>query len=215
MAITKEMLRHASVIGQLDQRWIAARLGGVVALVDQHAADERVRLEELLAAHITADGDPLNLRTQRLEPPEDLDLTEAEVALIGHHDAALRRWGWEVGSQFGAAPMRLHTVPVVGSHVLRARAMREFLALQSSLGGGTAPPRAVLRALVSKACRTAIMFGRQLSQRECAALLSRLGQTNFPFQCAHGRPTIVPVLDLASKARPRRAARLSGLCSPW
>ena len=40
------------------------------------------------------------------------------------------------------------------------------------------------------------MFNDPLSKEECAALVSRLAVCVFPFQCAHGRPSMVPVLDL-------------------
>lgn len=40
------------------------------------------------------------------------------------------------------------------------------------------------------------MFNDPLSPQDCAALLSRLSACTFPFQCAHGRPSMVPVLDL-------------------
>lgn len=40
------------------------------------------------------------------------------------------------------------------------------------------------------------MFNDPLSGEECSTLVSRLASCSFPFQCAHGRPSMVPVLDL-------------------
>lgn len=40
------------------------------------------------------------------------------------------------------------------------------------------------------------MFGDSLSVEDCRALLDRLGKCAFPFQCAHGRPSMVPLLEL-------------------
>lgn len=40
------------------------------------------------------------------------------------------------------------------------------------------------------------MFNDPLSAEECSALLDRLVECAFPFQCAHGRPSMVPVVDL-------------------
>ena len=40
------------------------------------------------------------------------------------------------------------------------------------------------------------MFNDALSHEECTKLLNRLVQCAFPFQCAHGRPSMVPLLDL-------------------
>jgi len=75
--------------------------------------------------------------------------------------------------------------------------MLEYLhALHASGGGSTEPPPAVSRLLASKACRAAVMFGDSLSHAECQALLSALAKCDLPFQCAHGRPTVSPMLRL-------------------
>ena len=54
-------------------------------------------------------------------------------------------------------------------------------------------PSFVTRCLNSLACKSAIKFGQSLSRLECQQLVARLGQTKLPFQCAHGRPTVVPI----------------------
>ncbi|KAJ5144027.1 uncharacterized protein N7515_002814 [Penicillium bovifimosum] len=59
-------------------------------------------------------------------------------------------------------------------------------------------PQSIVDLLNSRACRTAIMFNDLLTIEECQALISRLARCVFPFQCAHGRPSIVPILDLRS-----------------
>ncbi|GAA5980265.1 hypothetical protein JCM11641_005523 [Rhodosporidiobolus odoratus] len=55
----------------------------------------------------------------------------------------------------------------------------------------------VIKELVeSKACRGAIMFNDGLTPQQCASLLASLAKTHFPFQCAHGRPSLVPLVNL-------------------
>lgn len=44
----------------------------------------------------------------------------------------------------------------------------------------------------------AIMFNDVLSRDECEALVRRLSRCSFPFQCAHGRPSMVPLVDVRS-----------------
>lgn len=61
-------------------------------------------------------------------------------------------------------------------------------------------PPGVLRTLKSKACRGAIMFGARLEGCECEALVEQLQATQLCFCCAHGRPTMAPVVDLAALA---------------
>ena len=54
-------------------------------------------------------------------------------------------------------------------------------------------PTFVTRCLNSLACKRAIKFGHTLTRLECIDLMDKLMQTKLPFQCAHGRPTVVPV----------------------
>ncbi|KAK9322081.1 hypothetical protein V1517DRAFT_353291 [Lipomyces orientalis] len=59
-------------------------------------------------------------------------------------------------------------------------------------------PRVILELLISKACRGAIMFGDKLSEDRCRRLIYDLSKCRYPFQCAHGRPSMVPLVDLAA-----------------
>jgi hypothetical protein len=42
------------------------------------------------------------------------------------------------------------------------------------------------------------MFNDELSNEQCKALILRLAECAFPFQCAHGRPSMIPLLNLDS-----------------
>ena len=57
-------------------------------------------------------------------------------------------------------------------------------------------PAAAFRALLcSKACRRAVKFGDALAPLEQRWLIRDLADCALPFQCAHGRPTLYPLLD--------------------
>ena len=59
-------------------------------------------------------------------------------------------------------------------------------------------PRGLIEMVNSRACRSAIMFNDVLSQEECSALVKRLAKCSFPFQCAHGRPSMVALGGLGT-----------------
>lgn len=59
-------------------------------------------------------------------------------------------------------------------------------------------PQGILDMLNSRSCRSAIMFNDVLSLDDCRALVTNLAACKFPFQCAHGRPSMVPLVDLGS-----------------
>lgn len=56
-------------------------------------------------------------------------------------------------------------------------------------------PEGIVELLNSRACRSAIMFNDELSTDQCRQLVRRLADCAFPFQCAHGRPSLVPLVD--------------------
>ncbi|KAI0920894.1 hypothetical protein AcV5_001344 [Taiwanofungus camphoratus] len=57
-------------------------------------------------------------------------------------------------------------------------------------------PRELLELVNSKACRGAIMFNDSLTLEQCNRLVQQLAETSNPFQCAHGRPSLVPLVDI-------------------
>jgi DNA mismatch repair protein MLH3 len=61
-------------------------------------------------------------------------------------------------------------------------------------------PQGMVEMLNSRACRTAVMFNDELSLSECEEMVRQLGTCVFPFVCAHGRKSIVPLngLDMLS-----------------
>ena len=68
-------------------------------------------------------------------------------------------------------------------------------------GGSSLLPPAVIRVVNSKACRSAIMFGDPLLPTECSELIRQLKLTQLCFSCAHGRPTLAPMVDIAAFER--------------
>lgn len=74
--------------------------------------------------------------------------------------------------------------------------LQEYLRQLDDTSGAAKMPNSVVRLLNSRACRSAIMFGDPLNKQQATALLDALKETRLSFICAHGRPTLVPLLDL-------------------
>jgi DNA mismatch repair protein MLH3 len=51
------------------------------------------------------------------------------------------------------------------------------------------------------------MFNDPLTVEQCKELIERLSHTAVPFRCAHGRPSIVPLVDLGPPPDLRGATR--------
>ncbi|KAL9612115.1 MAG: hypothetical protein Q9167_003267 [Letrouitia subvulpina] len=74
-------------------------------------------------------------------------------------------------------------------------------------------PQGILDLLNSRACRSAIMFNDELSLEECKGLVNRLARCRFPFQCAHGRPTMVPLVAMGMADQKNGLPPMEGLSS--
>lgn len=97
--------------------------------------------------------------------------------------------------------VELTQVPIVFGEALTAQDFLEFIHSLSEHSKFMAPrsmlqPPCVKRIAASKACRTAVVFGDILSLTECQDMMVKLSKTSLPFQCAHGRPSVVPLLLL-------------------
>jgi len=72
-------------------------------------------------------------------------------------------------------------------------------------------PQGIVDMLISRACRSAVMFNDTLSMDECRTLVDRLAECAFPFQCAHGRPSVVPLVDIGLLDDHDNGAEISSL----
>ncbi|EKM59744.1 uncharacterized protein PHACADRAFT_205965 [Phanerochaete carnosa HHB-10118-sp] len=266
-------LSRTCILGQVDRKFVACVIPsntvaeheardsslktedeGLLVLLDQHAADERIRVERFmreLCKGFSADGQASTLSpdVRKLDPPARIVLTrrEADILASTNVQAAFRLWGVGFGpapevqqeeeciSRFfstakavgpvehsGYVQVDVLTVPEVVARKLLADdhlrdLVKSYLADLDGSGLATsllsfrpvsADPSTVwqramqwcpqeLQELVnSKACRGAIMFNDPLSSERCEQLVSELCETALPFQCAHGRPSLVPLTSI-------------------
>ncbi|XP_007549354.1 DNA mismatch repair protein Mlh3 isoform X1 [Poecilia formosa] len=227
---SKNMIHSMKVVNQVDKKFLAclinAREGGSTAqtesegnllvLVDQHAAHERVRLENLVADSYEDDPDASGkkrLCSSTILPPLGINVTEEELRLLRSSQPQWRNLGLEVTfSKTGAPQVFVGKVPLCfmekeSNELRRGRpsvikpVVEEYLREQTELlrltgrVGGTLP-LTVLKVLASLACHGAIKFNDTLSRDECRSLVASLSSCQLPFQCAHGRPSIVPLVDI-------------------
>jgi DNA mismatch repair ATPase MutL len=204
--VTKDMICSASTIAQTASKFVLARSGSMLLCFDQHAADERVQLEALEKQVYGNLKCGMHAEQAVLSPPGSVTVSWHEVALLALYGEALHLYGFDFAvpdASGGAAAVAVRAVPVVLGVQLSGEDMvsilhqlREF---DPSGVGLQVKPAVVQYVLCSKACRSAIMFGDRLDPEECADLVKKLGQCDYPFSCAHGRPSsIVLANDLGT-----------------
>jgi DNA mismatch repair protein MutL len=154
-------------------------------------AHERI-LYERLRADLAGD----EAKSQRLLEPVLLELSSAEAMRLGDWSDELAACGFEVG-MLSAETIALTSVPaVLGS--AEAERVLETLAKGGAGGRGATDNlrQDVLDALAaSMACRSAIKMHEPLSADKMESLVSELFSTGQPYNCPHGRPTILKMND--------------------
>ncbi|KAG8373586.1 hypothetical protein BUALT_Bualt11G0039800 [Buddleja alternifolia] len=206
-SIDRASLADAKVLNQVDKKFIAVVAGKTLAIIDQHAADERIKLEEL--RHKVLSGEMKTITY--LDDGRDLVLPEIGYQLLHNYAEQIQTWGWicnihcQETSSFTkhldflhkkSTAIKLLAVPCILGVNLTDTDLLEFLQQLADTDGSSNIPPSVHRLLNNKACRGAIMFGDTLLPSECSLIVEELKRTSLCFQCAHGRPTTVPLLDL-------------------
>ncbi|XP_028293334.1 DNA mismatch repair protein Mlh3 isoform X2 [Gouania willdenowi] len=224
---SKSMIHSMKVIHQVDKKFLACLIdtkdaesvaqpetGHLLVLVDQHAAHERVRLENLVED--SYEDDPESPGERRLcaaniLPPLRIDVTEEELRLLRSCQRHLRSLGLEVtfseDSHVLVGKVPLCFTERESNELRRGRTsvikpiVVEYLREQTELLRSTGRvrgtlPLTVLKVLASLACHGAVKFNHSLSRDECHSLVASLSSCQLPFQCAHGRPSIVPLVDV-------------------
>lgn len=268
--VSKDALRRAEIISQVDRKFILVKLplledttvrdvgskASMLVIIDQHAADERCRVEALMKDYFTmatSSGTPtIQAKTEPLDPILQYEISPQERSLFDRYASYFDYWGitYQVtpvsGDQLKKSmpPLFLKVLQLPCSIAERCRTEPRLLvdllrkeAWKLDEGGHnrstTAPaaptiaspiasgshwllklhdcPQSIVDMVNSRACRSAIMFNDALSLDECKRLLLRLAECTFPFQCAHGRPSMVPLVDLgdSNTAWAERTKRVS------
>ncbi len=173
------------VIGQLSQSYIVAEGSAGMYMVDQHAAHERILLERMVAA--------LKARapiSQMLLTPIQFELAPRELEAIEEHSKQLEHIGFAM-EILDNNVLSVKAVPNVLIKQMNARSLHDLLAdLTASEYAGHSETWEE-HALANVACKAAIKANYFLTVSEMREMIEQLGQTNAPFSCCHGRPTMV------------------------
>ena len=175
------------VLGQAGASYIIAEGPEGVFLIDQHAAHERILLDQLLAGAERAAPD-----SQLLLEPLILDLTPPQIEALESAGADLAALGFAI-EPFGARAWAVRAVPAALA-AGRVRNLGETLVaiLEEASQGGQALSW-LERLAGTTACHSAIRANQTLTLEEMRALIGQLERTTLPRTCAHGRPTMLQV----------------------
>lgn len=139
---------------------------GQLLLVDQHAADERIRLENLLRL-----SDPSkSVSSFYVKPRIIVHLNSEQGAALREGTDLLRQWGWLVDcGAHREADFEIVAVPVVFGVVQDD--VEIFFTFISELPHGMGLPRFVHDAAAMAACKSSIRFGDSVTEEQCEKVI--------------------------------------------
>ena len=170
-------------IVQIGRSYLVTSTDKGIVLIDQHAAHERILFETVLRSIRDDSGSG----RQTLLLPENVRLDSEEREQLETYSAVLNRSGFDFHLE--GDTLVLTAVPQSTFHGMEA--LREIL---SSLKSPEFMDMSVHeRVAAAAACAGAVKFGDTLAPQEARHLVDQLFSTSDPFQCPHGRPTLVEI----------------------
>ena len=190
-------LRFGRLAGTLFNTYLFYEIGDELALVDQHAAHERIRYEQLRKRVFQPSSDTVPA-AQALLIPEAVKFPVEQRTLFESRISWLDQMGFEA-EVFGEDTALFRGVPAEWglSKDLRTRLKNlvdRVLAFEEKPGGHSLRiDENLFEVLASEACHSAVRAGDRLEVEEATSIVQQLFACEHPWNCPHGRPTVVKV----------------------
>ena len=177
------------IIGQVFDTYWLIQFEDKLFIIDQHAAHEKVKYERLMKQFHEK-----SVISQRLMPPIIVSLTGQEESILHTYEDAFSQLGFEIEA-FGGNEYALRSVPVD----LYGCSERElFLAVLDELSqetGNRGSFQVIEEKIASMSCKAAVKGNNRLSLQEADQLIDELLTLDNPYNCPHGRPTIIAMTE--------------------
>ncbi|MEE1196196.1 MAG: DNA mismatch repair endonuclease MutL [Lachnospiraceae bacterium] len=182
--LTPEARVQHRIIGQIFDTYWLVEFDDKLYIIDQHAAHEKVLYERIMKEY-----EQKEVSSQLLSPPMVVSLNmEEETALLDYMDV-FHSLGFTI-EHFGG---KEYTISAVPYNLYSLNSKDLFLEILDHLSeeGSRVPLTMVTDKLATAACKAAVKGNSRISQKEAEALIDELLTLENPYQCPHGRPTII------------------------
>lgn len=175
--------RHR-LIGQLFDTYWLVQFEDNFYIIDQHAAHEKVYYERFVKLFQSQ-----NIQSQYVSPPLIVSLSLEEENLLKANEKYFRDFGFEI-EPFGG---REYSISAVPSSLLGMTEEELFLEMLDHLtADGSKDAFELFTArLATMACKAAVKGNHSMSPQEADKLIDELLTLENPYNCPHGRPTII------------------------
>ena len=168
------------IVGQFFGTYWLIEHGDEVFFMDQHAAHEKVLFERFMRQYRARKID------SQMILPVVIETDAAQEMTLKEHMDSFRALGYEI-EEFGEGTYRLTGIPA-GLPQTDYRALFLDLLDNLSSGGGT---DLITEKIASMSCKAAVKGNSRLSFQEADALVQELMKAENPYNCPHGRPTLI------------------------
>jgi DNA mismatch repair protein MutL len=180
-----EFFSSMTILGQIFGCYIVCSSSRGLALIDQHAAHERVVFEKFrqqLAAG--------TVQKQHLLVPQTIEVSPGEATLLEQIVPALERFGFTV-EVFGPHSYAITAAPALLPEGDYRPVVQRIAAELAEIEKSAAAREQLEERLATIACHSVIRANRKLEPTEMRRLLQQLDQIDFATQCPHGRPVLI------------------------
>lgn len=173
-----------TIVGQVfDTYWIV-QFENSMYIIDQHAAHEKVLYEEFIKRY-----EQRLITTQLLNPPVIIELTGREEQVLKENMDYFAGYGFEL-EDFGDSSYAIRGIPADFTEANTKELLMEILDSMSD-DSFKKTPESIKDRIATMSCKAAVKGNNHLSQREATELISKLMTLDNPYNCPHGRPTMI------------------------
>ncbi len=186
--LTEKARTKHRLIGQVFGTYWLIEYDNNLYIMDQHAAHEKVKYEELLENLKNKE-----ILSQQLMPPMIVTVSYTErQAILDNYDLFMKI-GYDI-EEFGGNEFKINAVP---SNLYGLHEKSMFMEFVNSLINNTTymSNDLFVKKLATMACKSAIKGNMRISAAEADALVDQLLKLDNPYTCPHGRPTIISMSE--------------------
>lgn len=183
--LKEEEMAKQKIIGQLFDTYWLVEYNDRLFIVDQHAAHEKVMYEKLKKQF-----EKKEFTSQAISPPIVITLSMREAEILERFKEQFTKLGFEI-EHFGGAEYSICGVP---GNLYRLNTRDVLIEMLDELTDGIserATTDVILDKIASMSCKAAVKGSQRLSLPEMEQLMKDLMKLDNPYNCPHGRPTII------------------------
>ncbi len=172
------------LIGQIFDTYWLIEYDDKLFIMDQHAAHEKILYEKTM--HLLEEK---QMDTQMITPPVILSLNMREKEILSGNLEVFEKLGFEIES-FGGNEYKVTGMPASLPNLNDKELLIEIL---DSLveDGGLQKPELIVQKVASMSCKAAVKGNMKMSPAEAQNLIEQLMKADNPYNCPHGRPTLI------------------------